>query len=198
MGKRFDCTPVDSNSLSCPWWFADQPGFHGYWGIVGDPGDQRIWRLVADDPTTLRPTPRASRWTCRSATVVEELSPAIVMPAWPEVVRLCARVRALTHDEVVSIAETLIDPPDSQPVGASTEAGWWAAWSVEFAARAADTTQRPVMHYKTDGNTYDVVDHPSWNRVEFAAIALADGLASGVATLAADGERFGPWPTAAA
>jgi len=197
VGKRLDYATVDPASPSGLREFSDQPGFYGHWGTVGDPGDQRIWRLVADDPKTLRPTPRPGRWVCRSATVVEELSPTIVMPAWPEVVRLCARLRALTHDEAVRIAAAMNDGQYGLPGGATTRAGWWASWSVGAAARGADTADRPVMrYYRAGGGSYEDIIDPAWVRIEAAAVELGDGLASGTATLANDGAPFGRWPTA--
>lgn len=194
VGARLDYAAVDPASPSGSREFCDKPSFYGHWSIVYDPGDQRVWRLVADDPATLRPTPRPGRWVCRSATVVEELSPEIVMPAWPELVRLCARLRALTHEETVRIAVTM---HDGQARSATGIAGRWAQWSVGAAARAADTADQPIMHfYRAGGGHYEDIIHPAWMRVEAASIALADGLASGTATLKQDGAPFGPWTTA--
>lgn len=193
VGKRLDYATVKAPPSGLGE-FADQPGFYGHWGIVGDPGDQRIWRLVPDDPTTLRPTPRTGRWVCRSATVVEELSPAIVMAAWPDVVRLCARLRALTHDETVRIASTVDDGQGGIVGRATTMAGWWASWSVGAAARAADTADRPLMrYYRAGGGSYEDIVDRAWIRVEAAAVELADRLASETATLARQGAPFGPW-----
>jgi hypothetical protein len=168
--------------------YADRPSFFGHSPIAGDPSGLRIWRFVADDAATVRPGPRPGLWICPSATFVEELSPATLMPAWDDVVALCARLRPMTHEDAVRVAEML---PDAQRTAFSRPASIarrWVSWTVGFAARAADSPSHPVMHsYRAMGSWYEDIIDPAWLRVEAAAEALADGLADGTATLATEG-----------
>jgi hypothetical protein len=164
-------------------------------GGGSSPADQRIWRLTPDDPSTVRAVPRAGFWTCRSATIVEELSPATVASAWGDLIRFCRRLASMTHDEAIRIAPllgaagTLWPRPD-------TAFGRWAEWAVVSAALAAHTDEHPTMHvYRAGGGTYEDIIDPSWLTVEAAALRLADGLSTGAAILAQDGAAFGPWGT---
>ncbi len=178
---------------------AERPGFHGPWPFVGDPGDRVIWRLRPELPHALHPAGGDGLWRYGAATVLEALSPAVVVPAWPDVVRLCARLRALTHDEVVAIAAKLPEPTSGAGVPRpTTVAGLWAAWSVGAAARAVDAPELGLLRpaRTSDGSRYDDLAHPAWRRVQVEAVRVADAVAAGTGTLRAAGRAFGPWPTA--
>ena len=194
VGKRLELPDGTWPAAYNPRRFSKRPTFHGVGGL-GDPEYQRIWRLVPDDPSSLRFVSIPDRWECDAATVVEEISPTTLMPAWEQVVTLCRRLAALTDDEVHRIA-TGLGPPDprARPRLAEPVARYWVARAIWNAAQIADSPEHPVMYAgRAGGGWYEDITDVAWLRIEDVAGALADGLEIGTATLEVEGALFGPW-----
>jgi len=181
------------------WYLVDRPRIAGRFAMVGDPGLFRIWRFRPDAPHDLRPGPMVGLWSCPSATVVEALSPSVAMPAWDDIVRLCARCRTLADEDVTRITTRLKKRGELPGPGDGPRSmmGFWVAWSVGYAARTVTGSSRAIVYRgHVPGQAMDEVVDPAWMSVEAAAGRLADRLADGTATLAADGGAFGTWAAA--